>query len=434
MDLIGYLRLNVGYMEKKEKYIIYARKSTEQEERQVMSIDSQLNEMQQIAEREELDIVGIKQESHSAREQGQRKVFNEIVEELKQEKYNAILTWAPDRLARNAGDLGKLVDLMDQEKLHCIRTFGQTFTNNPNEKFLLMILGSQAKLENDNRSINIRRGIRAKIEKGLWHCAPPTGYEVNPDRRRPGELVIDTQRVEVIKEIFNRYLRGEKIAHIHKWLLNTDFRSRRDKNLSVGNIYTILRNTFYYGEFEYPRGSGEMIKGIHIPLITKQTYDDVQAQLGRSKYKDQKKREFIFNDLIICGYCMEQVKGYVMPRKLKDGTTTEYKYYRCRKKKDYTCKNCQIREDQLLEQVLQMIKDMNIEELAKDSKLADQVQGILQYGAMMGQESETSTNDNIRRYITYVLTKGTLKEKNEMLKNVSNNYSYIDKKLCRVQQ
>src|SRR3989344_2061931 len=135
----------------KVRYCLYARKSTESEERQVLSIDSQIKEMLQLAEREGLEIVAMKRESHSAKETGQRPVFNEIIDEIKGGKYNGILTWAPDRISRNAGDLGKIVDLMDAGGLLEIRTYGQSFRNNPNEKFLLMILGSQAKLENDNR-------------------------------------------------------------------------------------------------------------------------------------------------------------------------------------------------------------------------------------------------------------------------------------------
>ncbi|MBU4536440.1 recombinase family protein [Patescibacteria group bacterium] len=132
----------------KVKYCLYARKSTESEERQILSIDSQIKEMLLLADREGLEIVSMKRESHSAKETGQRPVFNEIIEEIKQGKYNGILTWAPDRISRNAGDLGQIVDLMDSGYLLDIRTFGQQFGNNPNEKFLLMILGSQAKLEN----------------------------------------------------------------------------------------------------------------------------------------------------------------------------------------------------------------------------------------------------------------------------------------------
>lgn len=115
------------------KYCLYARKSTESEERQVLSIDSQIKEMLQLAEREGLEAVAMKRESHSAKETGQRPVFNEIVEELRYGKFNGILTWAPDRISRNAGDLGKIVDLMDSGKLEEIRTYSQSFRNNPNE-------------------------------------------------------------------------------------------------------------------------------------------------------------------------------------------------------------------------------------------------------------------------------------------------------------
>src|SRR3989339_31662 len=122
------------------KYCLYARKSSGSDERQAMSIDSQIKEMQALADKEQLDVVSIKHESHSAKLSNSRPIFLEIIQELKDSKYNGILTWAPDRLSRNAGDLGSLVDLMDQKLLIEIRTFSQKFTNNPSEKFMLMIL------------------------------------------------------------------------------------------------------------------------------------------------------------------------------------------------------------------------------------------------------------------------------------------------------
>ncbi len=65
---------------------------------------------------------------------------------------------------------------MDAGQLHEIRTYGQKFSNNPNEKFLLMILESQAKLENDNRGVNVKRGLRTRVEMGLWPGVAPLGY------------------------------------------------------------------------------------------------------------------------------------------------------------------------------------------------------------------------------------------------------------------
>lgn len=106
----------------KVKYCLYARKSSESEEKQVLSIDSQIKEMLQLAEREGLDVITMKRESHSAKEIGQRPIFNEIVEEIRESKYNGILTWAQDRISRNAGDLGRIVDLMEEHLMrYCLR-------------------------------------------------------------------------------------------------------------------------------------------------------------------------------------------------------------------------------------------------------------------------------------------------------------------------
>ena len=74
------------------RYCLYARKSMEAEERQALSINSQLNEMKTIAERDNLTVVATRIEAHSAKAVGQRKVFNQIISEIKQKKYNGILT------------------------------------------------------------------------------------------------------------------------------------------------------------------------------------------------------------------------------------------------------------------------------------------------------------------------------------------------------
>ena len=185
----------------------------------MLSIDSQIKEMLELAEREGLEIVAMKRESHSAKETGQRPVFNEIVEELTAGKYNGILTWAADRIIRNAGDLGRIVDLMDAGHLQEIRTFSQGFRNNPNEKFLLTILGGQAKLENDNRGINVKRGLRTRVEIGLWPGTAPVGYRNQKLMDKKCQVIIDPERAPIIKKMFKK-MAYEKWSgrKIHHWL------------------------------------------------------------------------------------------------------------------------------------------------------------------------------------------------------------------------
>lgn len=141
-------------LEQSINYCLYARKSSESDERQAMSIDSQIKEMGDLARKENLIIKEVRQESHSAKESGQRPVFVQLLEDIRNGIFNGILAWDASRISRNAGDLGETIDLMDQGKLIKIKTFSQTFSNTPNEKFLLMILCSQAKLENDQKGVN----------------------------------------------------------------------------------------------------------------------------------------------------------------------------------------------------------------------------------------------------------------------------------------
>ena len=324
----------------KVRYVLYARKSTESEERQVLSIDSQVKEMLQLAERDGLEVVEIRRESHSAKESGQRPVYKEILEDIRRGRFNGILTWAPDRLSRNAGDLGSVVDLMDQQLLLEIRTYGQHFKNSPNEKFLLMILCSQAKLENDNKSVNVKRGLRTRCEMGLRPGVAPTGYLNQKMTDKRCEVLVDPERASTIKKMF------EKVAYEHwsgrklyNWLrFDLNFRTANGKkHLSLGNIYKILDNPYYYGVFEYPKKSGNWYTGKHEPLITKELFNLVQDQIKSNVLRIENK-EFAFTKMMTCGLCGSGICADEKFKKYKNGTITRYVYYGCTKARGADCK------------------------------------------------------------------------------------------------
>ena len=403
----------------KVRYCLYARKSTESDEKQALSIDSQVKEMLAIAEREGLEIVDIRRESHSAKASGQRPVFNELIRDLNSGRYTGILTWAPDRLSRNAGDLGALVDLMDEKKLHQIRTYGQSFQNSPNEKFLLMILCSQAKLENDNKSINVKRGLRTRCEMGLWPCQPPTGYLKEKRLDRKCQTYVDPDRGHIIRTMFEKVAyekwSGRKLYHWLKFELN--FKTAGgNKNLTLSNVYLILQNDFYYGTFEYPKKSGLWYKGTYEPLINKELFDLVQQQI-RSHVIRVEDKEFAFTKLILCGICGSGISADEKFKKQKNGNIHRHCYYGCTKFNDKNCKSGYIKEEDLIEQLTKLIDFIDINEIGIREKIQDKVEWIQGFNrSLLGIKDTISINDiDIKNYAKFILRKGHQAEKRELL-------------------
>lgn len=422
--------------EAKPRYCLYSRKSTESEERQVLSIDSQIKEMLRMAEREGLDVAEIRRESHSAKDTGQRPVFNELIKDIRSGRFNAILTWAPDRLSRNAGDLGAIVDLMDQKLLLEIRTYGQRFTNSPNEKFLLMILGSQAKLENDNRGVNVKRGLRTRVEMGLWPGVAPLGYLNQGLLDKKCQIVIDPARAPVIKQVF------EKIAHekwsgrkIYNWLRHDlNFKTRGNKPLTLAGVYRVIDSPFYYGMFEYPRESGSWYEGKHKPIITKELFELAQTQLKRDQIVRENK-EFAFTKLFTCGLCGSGIGAEEKYKLLKDGTTARYVYYGCTRGRDRNCKNLYIREEELIAELLKIIDKVAVNELGLRHKLDEEIERFNRFQGhvlqTVGKAKIDAVDLDVRAYAKYVLRDGSVSEKRELLGNLRSRLVY-EKKIIKL--
>jgi site-specific DNA recombinase len=413
------------------KYCLYARKSTEAEDKQVLSIESQVKEMLALAEKDNLEVVDIKREAHSSKEVGQREIFNQMLVELKEEKYNAILTWAPDRLSRNAGDLGSIVDLMDKKQLLEIRTFGQRFTNNPNEKFMLMILGSQAKLENDNKAVNVKRGLRTRCEMGFRPGVAPTGYLNEKHVDKKCQARIDPRRAPIIKQMFERVANEQWSGRkVYRWLREIKFKTKNGKPLVLANVYLILRNSFYYGEFEYPVGSNNWYTGKHTPIISKELFDRVQMTLNENFIPKTESKEFAFTKLIKCGYCGSGISADEKFKKLKDGGVNRHVYYFCTKARNIDCKNPAINETNLINELVGLMDKIDLDELGVKSKVEQEMIRLNRFKAMLGEKEKGNNIDiNSRDYAKYLLKEGTLVEKRELLYFLKSKLVLKDKKI-----
>lgn len=392
----------------KLRYCLYARKSSESDEKQALSIGSQIAEMERLATSQKLNIVETIQESKSAKDSGQRIGYCNLLKGLEEQRFNAILTWAPDRLSRNAGDLGKLVDLMDQKVLVRIQTSGQSFTNTPDEKFLLMILCSQAKLENDNRSKNVKRGQRTKCEMGIRPGPVPIGYKLLRGEKygEPSRIVIDKERAPFVKKAFE-YVANDNLSgrQTKDYLEDEGFRSTNGKVVGLSMIYRILKETFYSGEFVY---GGIQYKGLHEPIIPKDLYDKAQEKLKTCDKGKWGRKEFFFNKILKCAECGSGVSGTTHINR----HGKEYTYYKCNKYGGTRTCHCKyIREEKLFEEVAKLIVDVKEEHLRLNRRIEEDLTKINRY-------RPPDEPIDIEEFLVGILRDGSKKEKSDLLRSL----------------
>ena len=156
------------------KYFLYARKSTDEPDRQILSIEAQITELKEFAERKNLNIVKEFVESQTAKIPG-RPIFNEMIKRIENGEANGILAWHPDRLARNSIDGGRIIYLIDTEKIVALKFPTFWFDPTPQGKFMLNIAFGQSKYYIDNLSENVKRGLRQKVRRGEYPGVAPTG-------------------------------------------------------------------------------------------------------------------------------------------------------------------------------------------------------------------------------------------------------------------
>jgi DNA invertase Pin-like site-specific DNA recombinase len=188
-----------------KKYFLYARKSTDEPERQVLSIEAQLAELREYAKKENLSPVREFVESKTAKEPG-RETFNDMLARVENGEAEGILAWHPDRLARNSVDGGRIIYLIDTGKITALKFPTFWFDPTPQGKFMLSIAFGQSKYYVDNLSENIKRGIRQKLRNGIWPAWAPLGYKNDKENRC---IVVNREKAKYIRKAFELYATGE---------------------------------------------------------------------------------------------------------------------------------------------------------------------------------------------------------------------------------
>ncbi|MEI8269982.1 MAG: recombinase family protein [bacterium] len=347
-------------MDKNIKWAIYARKSTESSDRQIQSIDDQINNLKAIATRDGLKVIEIIHEAKSAKEPYRRDGFTELTKLIDQGKINGLLVWKMDRLSRNAIDSGAIQYFLQKQKLLCIKTPEKNYLPQDNAIIMSVENGMSSQYIRD-LSTNVKRGMRSKAEKGWFPNIPPIGYLNSKTHEKGAETILtDQERFLTVRKMWDLMLTGNytipKVLKIatDEWGLRTVGRKKLGgKPISVSYMYLIFTNIFYTGNFMY---NGQLYKGNHKQMITMDEYDRVQILMGKKGKPRAQKHDFPFTGFMVCGGCGACITASKKNKILTNGVINTHTYYHCTKRKKYIdCKEQPVRLDDLKEDVQKII-------------------------------------------------------------------------------
>lgn len=353
---------------KQLRYIIYARKSSENEDRQVQSIDDQVQRLKELAAQQDLNVVKIMTEAKSAKRPDNRPVFQEVLTMVENGRADGILCWQINRLSRNPMDSGRIQMMLQDNVIKNIRTMDREYQPSDNVLLFSVESGMANQFIMDLRK-NTIRGLESKIAKGWLPARAPTGYLNDPLQKI---IIKDPERYDLVRKMWDLMLTGNynptKIIDIanDEWGFRTAKRSKMgNKPLSHSSAYSIFNNKFYAGVICY---DGKEYPGAHEPMITLDEFEKVQQILGKTSKPRPQKHESPYTGLIRCATCGCMVTVECKTKMVKTtGKEATYIYYRCtRRKRHIKCQEPVIKLADLEEQISQEIEKFTIDPEFRD--------------------------------------------------------------------
>lgn len=337
-----------------KKVFVYCRKSSEQEDRQILSLDSQEKELMKVVNDNNLKVIATYKESGSAHIIG-RRMFNEMLTRIENGEAQGIVVWDESRIARNSLDGGKVIYMMDLKQIECIYKPGKIYKNTPDDKSWMSMVFMMSKKESDDKGVNAKRGMTTKASMGWFPGTAPLGYKNTFGKKGTNTIEVDEEKFNFIKRIFGEIIKGRQASEVWK-----DVFENWGLKISKANFYYMLGKTFYYGEYEWPKGSGNWYQGLHKPMITKEEFDVVQKALGKYGRPVARTHNFDLTGLFRCQECgcamtaTQKIKHYK-----KTGRIAVYTYYHCSKKnKKIKCKSKPVTENDILNQINTLLKKL----------------------------------------------------------------------------
>lgn len=344
------------------RYILYVRKSSEDAERQTLSITDQRRTLGDMFPK--LNIVSEVEETMSAFKPGRPK-FNQMLDALRAGEADGIIAWHPDRLSRNEVDAGAITYAVRQGHVKDLKFGSYSFNNSPDGIMMLQSMMSHSQYYSAKLGVDVKRGNEGQRKRGWLTYRAPMGYlnTRNPNNPDQGIIVIDPDRFELCRKMWDLLLSGEwsvpaiiDVAN-NEWGFRTKEHRRSGGNpLSRSTLYQFFTNIRLAGKIPIPDKPGEYEDAAYQPMVTLAEYDRAQKILGdRGCPRQAPKREFAYRGFLRCGECGCSITAQLKHKRLKDGSIKQYTYYHCTRKKP--CDQRKVVNEEILEEELYALLD-----------------------------------------------------------------------------
>ncbi len=346
----------------KIKYFAYLRKSSEDKEKQALSIPAQRAKLIEMFG--DLDIEFVEEE-RSAFIPHNRPKFSDMLLRTRSGERQGLLAWHPDRLSRNEVDASSLTYMLRTGEISDLKFATYHFENNsPEGIWMLQMALSQSQYESAKKGRDVKRGLEQKAKMGTYPAPAPIGYLNDKyEERGKKKVYTDKERFPLLRRMVDLMLTGNYTPPQILEIANEEwgFRGPNGKKMARSSIYNLFTRTFYYGEFEYPVGSGLWYTGTHEPLMTRDEYDRIQFLLGRKgNPRPHSRHDLVYRGPIHCGECGALITAEEKLKKLAKGGVAHYTYYHCTKRKYPNCSQLSIEEKELEKQIAKELAALQI--------------------------------------------------------------------------
>lgn len=356
---------------------IYARVSTEEQAEHGYSIDAQLDTLRKYCELYDRVVAGeYVDRGVSGKSMKGRYELQRLLQDAKEGKFDEVIVWKFNRMARKNIDLLHIVDLLEKNNVS-FRSFSENFdTSTSMGKFALQMMGAVGELERNTIVDNVKMGHKQRARTGKHNGKVPIGYRsVKVDERgKETRIVVVEEEAALVRNIFEQYATGHGLKAIANDLNRRGYKTKTGKTFSTCAIRDILDNPMFAGKIRYNRyenwaerrrngKSTELIlsEGHHPEIISEELWEKVQL-LRQKKSVMPKKRfegEYLLTGLIRCPECGAAMTASRTVNRAKDGTKVVRMYYSCgrfRSQGSSVCHANSIRKDEAENAVTERIR------------------------------------------------------------------------------